>query len=154
VNLNIHIFSAALLAAAKLRQKKDRIVKSMRPKTKKVLVFGKKNDKISELERHLAEQFHCTCLVADLNDIACLVAKEYFNVIVVTDTMGDMDKDFFSDLRILFPDTKVLCLVDQITQEMEMVMRSIRLVFLGSYEYFGKYCQDILKSALKSNMFE
>ena len=126
----------------------------MRPKTKKVLVFGKKNDKISELERHLAEQFHCTCLVTDLNDIACLVANEYFNVIVVTDTMGDMNKDFFSDLRILFPDTKVLCLVDQITQEMEMVMRSIRLVFLGSYEYFGKRYQDILKSALKSNMFE
>ncbi len=126
----------------------------MKPKTKKVLVFGKKNDKISELERHLAEQFYCTCLVTDLNDIACLVANEYFNVIIVTDTMGDMSKDFFSDLRILFPDTKVLCLVDQITQEMEMVMRSIRLVFLGSYEYFGKRYQDILKSALKSNMFE
>jgi hypothetical protein len=65
-----------------------------------------------------------------------------------------MNKEFFSDLRILFPDARVLCLVDQITREMEMVMRSIRLVFLGSYEYFGKYYQDILKSALKSNMFE
>ncbi len=126
----------------------------MRPKTKKVLVFGKKNDKICELERNLAEQFHCICLVTDLNDIASLVANDYFNVIVVTDSMGDMNKDFFSDLRILFPDARVLCLVDQITLEMEMVMRSIRLVFLGSYEYFGKYYQDILKSALKSNMFE
>jgi ADP-heptose:LPS heptosyltransferase len=129
-------------------------MKSMRPKTKKVLVFGKKNDKICELERNLAEQFHCICLVTDLNDIACLVANAYFNVIVVTDSMGDMNKEFFSDLRILFPDARVLCLVDQITREMEMVMRSIRLVFLGSYEYFGKYYQDILKSALKSNMFE
>ena len=126
----------------------------MRPKTEKVLVFGKKNDKIRELERILAEQFHCICLVTDLNDIASLVANDYFNVIVVTDSMGDMNKDFFSDLRILFPDARVLCLVDQITLEMEMVMRSIRLIFLGSYEYFGKNYQDILKSALKSNMFE
>ena len=126
----------------------------MRPKTKKVLVFGKKNDKICELEGILAEQFHCICLVTDLNNIAGLVANEYFNVIVVTDTMGDMNKDFFSDLRILFPDARVLCLVDQVTQEMEIVMRSIRLVFLGSYEYFGKHYQDILKSALKSNRFE
>jgi PleD family two-component response regulator len=142
------------LAAAKVRQKKDRIVKSMRPKTEKVLVFGKKNDKIRELERILAEQFHCICLVTDLNDIASLVANDYFDVIVVTDSMGDMNKDFFSDLRILFPDARVLCLVDQITLEMEMVMRSIRLIFLGSYEYFGKNYQDILKSALKYNMFE
>jgi len=126
----------------------------MRPKTEKVLVFGKKNDKIRELERILAEQFYCICLVTDLNDIASLVVNDYFNVIVVTDSMGDMNKDFFSDLRILFPDARVLCLVDQITLEMEMVMRSIRLVFLGSYEYFGKNYQDILKSALKSNMFE
>jgi len=49
---------------------------------------------------YLAEQFHCICLVTDLNNIASLVANEYFNVIVVTDTMGDMNKDFFSDLRI------------------------------------------------------
>jgi len=126
----------------------------MRPKTKKVLVFGKKNNKIWELERILAEQFHCICLVTDLCDIAYLVANDYFNVIVVTDSMGDMNKDFFLGLRILFPDARVLCLVDQITQEMEMVMRSIRLVFLGSYEYFGKYYQDILKSALKSNVSE
>ena len=126
----------------------------MRPKTEKVLVFGKKNDKIRELERILAEQFHCICLVTDLNDIVSLVANDYFNVIVVTDTMMGMNKDFFSHLRILFPDARVLCLVEQITLEMEMVMRSIKLVFLGSYEYFGKHYQDILKSALKSNRFE
>jgi DNA-binding NtrC family response regulator len=126
----------------------------MRPKTEKVLVFGKKNDKIWELERILAEQFHCVCLVTDLNDIVSLVANDYFNVIVVTDTMGGMNKDFFSQLRILFPDARVLCLVEQITLEMEMVMRSIKLVFLGSYEYFEKHYQDILKSALKSNRFE
>ena len=126
----------------------------MRPKTEKVLVFGKKNDKIWELERILAEQFHCICLVTDLNDIVSLVANDYFNVIVVTDTMMGMNKDFFSHLRILFPDARVLCLVEQITLEMEMVMRSIKLVFLGSYEYFGKHYQDILKSALKSNRFE
>ena len=127
----------------------------MRPKTEKVLVFGKRNSKVRELERILAEYFHCIYLVSDLTDMARLVANDCFNVIVVTDSMGDkLNKYFFSDLRILFPDARVLCLVDQITQEMEIAMRSIRLVFLGSYEHFGKHCQDILQSALKTKMFE
>ncbi len=128
-------------------------MKSMRPKTEKVLVFGKRNRKVRELERVLAEHFHHICLASDLTDMARLIANDCFNVIVVTSSMGDkLNKDFFLDLRILFPDARVLCLVDQITQEMEMVMRSIRLVFLGSYEYFGKHYQDILQSALKSKL--
>lgn len=122
----------------------------MRAKTEKVLVFGKRNRKVRDVERILAEYFNCVCLVADVIDIARLVVNDCFNVIVVTDSIGDkMNKDFFLDLRVLFPDARVLCLVDQITQEMEMVMRSIRLVFLGSYEHFGKYCQYIIESAVK-----
>jgi hypothetical protein len=129
--------------------------KSMKMKTENVLVFRKGNKKVKELECILAEHFHRVCLVSDLSDMVHLVVTVHFNVILVTDSMGDgLSKDFFSDLRILFPDAKVMCLVDQITQEMEMTMRSIRLVFLGSYEYFGKYSLDILQSAVKSNMFE
>ncbi len=124
-------------------------------KTENVLVFRKGNKKVKELERILAEHFHRVCLVSDLSDMVHLVVTVHYKVIVVTDSMGDgLNKDFFSDLRILFPDAKVMCLVDQITQEMEMAMRSTRLVFLGSYEYFGKYSQYILLSAVKYNMFE
>jgi len=127
----------------------------MRSKTENVMVFGKRNSKVKELELILAEHFHRICLVSELTDMVQSVANDHFNVIVVTDPTGyKLNKDFFSDLRILFPDAKVLCLVDQITQEMEIAMRSSKLVFLGSYEHFGKHYQDILESALKSNMFE
>jgi len=127
----------------------------MKLKKENVLVFGKGNKKVKELERILTEHFYRVCLVSDLSDMVHLVVNVHFNVIVVTDSMGDgLNKDFFSDLRILFPHAKVMCLVDQITQEMEMAMRSTRLVFLGSYEHFGKHSLDILQSAVKSNMFE
>ena len=126
----------------------------MKWKKENVLVFGKGNKKVKELERVLAEHFHRVCLVSDLSDMVHLVVNDHFNVIVVTDSMGDrLNKDFFSDLRILFPHAKVMCLVDQITQEMEIAMRSTRLVFLGSYEHFGKHYQDILQAAVKSNMY-
>ncbi len=80
-----------------------------------------------------------------------LVITVHFKVILVTDSIGDgLNKDFFLDLRILFPHAKVMCLVDQITQEVEMAIRSTRLVFLGSYEHFVKHSLDILQSAVKS----
>jgi len=127
----------------------------MKWKTENVLVFGKGNKKVKELERILAEHFHRVCLVSDLSDMVHLVVNDHFNVIVVTDSMGNrLNKDFFSDLRISFPDARVICLVDQINKQMEMELRSNRLVFLGSYEHFGKYSLDILQSAVKSNLFE
>lgn len=132
-----------------------RTAKSMKWKMENVLVFGKGNKKVEELKRILAEYFHRICLVSDLSDMVHRVKNDHFNIIVVTGSMGDgLNKDFFSELRILFPDARVICLVDQITEEMEMAMRSIRLVFLGSYQYFGKHSLDILQSAVKSNMFE
>ena len=126
----------------------------MKWKKENVLVFGKGNKKVKELERILAKHFHRICLVSGLSDMVQPVVNDHFNVIVVTDSMGDgLNKDFFSVLRISLPDARVICLVDKITQEMEMAMRSTRLVFLGSYEHFGKHCQDILQSAVKSNMY-
>ncbi|MBL7177944.1 MAG: hypothetical protein ISS66_19145 [Desulfobacteraceae bacterium] len=124
----------------------------MRAKTENVLVFGKRNNKVEELEHIMAEYFYSICLVSDLTDMAQLAANDHFNVIIVTDSLGyKLNKDFFYELRVLFPQARVLCLVDHITQEMEMAMRSARLVFLGSYEHFCKQYQDIVQSAVKSN---
>lgn len=137
------------------------IASSQRSKTENVLVFGRKNRKMKKLERLLAEHFHKVFLyigfnhVSDLADMVELLPNDYFKVIVVTDSLGyKLNKRFFSDLRILFPHAKVLCLIDQITQEMEIAMRGTGLVFLGSYSHFGKYYQDIFQSALKSKLVE
>jgi len=130
-----------------------RMVNSERSKTENVLVLGKRNKKMKALERLLAEHFTKVSLISDLADTIKLLPNDYFNVIVVTDSMvAKPYNGLFSDLRTLFPSARLLCLVDKITPETEMAIRSAGLIFLGSYEHFSNNYQDILKSAVKPDL--
>lgn len=116
-----------------------------------VLIFGKENGKIDGVKHILRDFFNHIFLDSDLSKIAARFPKDHFSVIIVTDSIkSTLNKNLLYELRTLFPKAKVICLVDQITQQIEMHLRSFSLVFLGSYDYFGKHYQDILMSALKS----
>ena len=120
-----------------------------------VLIIGKRNRKIEELERRLAEYFNEIYLIADLAEAMNLSPTDIYTMIVVTDFRGHpLNKDFFSDLRAHFSRSVLVCLVDQITQETEKAMRGAGLLFLGSYHQFSEYYRSILEAAIKAKRIE
>ena len=120
-----------------------------------VLIIGKRNRKIEELERRLAEYFNEIYLIADLAEAMNLSPTDIYTMIVVTDSAGHpLSKDFFSNLRAHFSRSVLVCLVDQITPETEKAMRSAGLLFLGSYNQFSEYYHSILKSAVEAKRIE
>jgi hypothetical protein len=120
-----------------------------------VLIIGKRNRKIEELERRLAEYFNEIYLIADLAEAMNLSPTDIYTMIVVTDSAGHpLSKYFFSNLRAHFSSSVLVCLVDQITPETEKAMRSAGLLFLGSYNQFSEYYRSILESAIEAKRIE
>jgi len=120
-----------------------------------VLMIGKRNRKIEELERRLAEYFNKIYLVADPAEGVNLSPIDIYTMIVVTDSTGHpLNKDFFSNLRSHFSRSVLVCLVDQITRETEKAMRGAGLLFLGSYHQFSECYRSILETALKARRME
>jgi len=112
-----------------------------------VLLVGKRNRKVKQVERILAEHFIRVSLASQLTDIIRLPDSP-FDLIVVTDSPKDnLCKDFLLALGNLFPQARVICLFDKITQDIEIIIRSTGLLFLGSYDHFGQWATDILQSA-------
>jgi len=118
-------------------------------------MIGKRNRKIEELERRLAEYFNKIYLVADPAEGVNLSPIDIYTMIVVTDSTGHpLNKDFFSNLRAHFSRSVLVCLVDQITRETEKAMRGAGLLFLGSYHQFSECYRSILEAAIKAKRME
>jgi hypothetical protein len=112
-----------------------------------VLLLGKKTDKVFKIRNLLSKLSHKVCLISDLKDGAKRFPINHYDIVVVTDSLGvNLKNDFVSHLKTLLPHSKVLFLVDQITEEMEKSMRGTGLIFLGTYEHFGQLCKDILQA--------
>ena len=116
-----------------------------------VLIFGRQNGRSAELKRILNPFFNKVYLAADLVEKKNLPPTKRFSVIVVTNS-GEvpLNRDFFSNLRALYPRAMLICLVDTLSRETEKAMRSAGLLFLGSYRQFGESYAGILEAALKS----
>ena len=120
-----------------------------------VLMIGKRNKKIEELERRLVEYFNKVYLVADLAKGVNWSPTDNYTMVVVTDSAGHpLNKDFFSNLRVHFSRSVLVCLVDQIAPETEKAMRGAGLLFLGSYHQFSEYYRSILESAIEAKRIE
>lgn len=118
-------------------------------------MIGKRNREIEKLERRLAEYFNKIYLVADLAKGVNLSPTNNYTMIVVTDSAGHfLNKNFFSNLRVHFSRSVLVCLVDKITPETEKAMRGAGLLFLGSYHQFGEYYRSILESAIEAKRIE
>jgi len=120
-----------------------------------VLMIGKRNKKIEELERRLAEYFKKIYLAVDLAEGVNLSPTDIYTMIVVTDSTGHpLNKDFFSNLRAHFSRSVLVCLVDEITPDTEKAMRGAGLLFLGSYDQFSECYRSILEAAIKAKRIE
>ena len=114
----------------------------------RALIIGENNHKVDLLKRHLAEYFSMVDLISELGQLNSLTADSH-SIIVVTDTSGDvLNHDFFMALRSLNPRARLLCLVNRITRETEKAIRSVGLLFLGSYDHFDDCYDSILQTAL------
>jgi hypothetical protein len=83
--------------------------------------------------------------MSDLGQLNSMTADN-LAVIVVTDTLGDgLNQDFFENLRSLYPRARLLCLFDRISRQTEKAMRSVGLLFLGSYEHFDDCYGSVLE---------
>ncbi|MBC8179070.1 MAG: hypothetical protein ISR61_01665 [Desulfobacteraceae bacterium] len=115
------------------------------------LLFGKRNNKVKEIERILKRYTLGVKLVSETGPHVEPDQGSAFSLIVVTDSIGDkVDKNYIAKLRQSFPQAKVLSLFDDMNPEIEMNMRSAGLIFLGSYEHFIKESADIIASAFGS----
>jgi len=129
-----------------------KIAKSTKSQNSNVLMFGKTNKSIKKLEQILAGHFNNVYMITDPASLMNLPLDVNFYIIVVTDSIEyPLNKGFFSYLKEFYPDAVLVCIVDQITQEMEIVMRSSGLLFLGSYDHFSRCYKDIFQSATKKN---
>ena len=126
--------------------------KSPRSGRANVLVLGRKNQKVRELKRIMANALLDVVLVSKWADVAEYFPRSHFDLIVVTDSyMDNLNKNVLVNLKRLYSQAKVLCVFDKITEETEMTMRRVGAVYLGSYDYFVKFSRDILESAVRPN---
>ena len=116
-----------------------------------VLIFGRQNGRSAELKRILNPFFNKVYLAADLVEKKNLPPTEQFSLIVMTNS-GEvqLNRNFFSNLRVHYPRAMLICLVDTLSRETEKAMRSAGLLFLGSYRQFGERYAGILEATLKS----
>ena len=115
-----------------------------------VLVLGERNKRVRELERIMAEALPEVILVSERADVVGSFPRGHFDLIIVTDSSNDnMNKDFLVNLKRLYSQAKVLCILDKITEKIEIAMRSVGIIYLGSYDHFARFSHDILESAVK-----
>jgi hypothetical protein len=117
----------------------------LRGGSKDVLLLGKKTKKVKDLERLLVEHPCRVQIASNLMDAFNQNNGEDIDFIIMTESLNHkIDEDLFSRLRVAFPKAKLLVLVDRITREMEVAMRSKGLVFLGSYRRFVQFYKEIV----------
>ncbi len=117
----------------------------MRADSKSVLVLGRRTKQVKDLERLLVENL-CRVQVAsnpsgvfkqnEGEDIDFIIMPEFRN--------RKIDEALFSQLRVFFPTAKLLVLVNRVTREMEVTMRSKGLIFFGSYRRFVQFHEEIM----------
>jgi len=125
---------------------------SKRPDKRSVLIIAKRNEKTKKLTNLLVDFFSEIRFISVLEEIDMAVSSKSFTAIVVTDSLRvELNKDILHNLKKRFPGAKILCLADKISQKKEAAVRSAGPVFLGSYDHFFEFSEDILSAAVASN---
>ncbi len=122
---------------------------SKRSDKKSVLIIAKRNKKTKKLINLLVDFFNEIRLISVLEEIEIVISSHSFTAIIVTDSLGfELNKDVLLNLKKQFSGAKILCLADKISQKKEAAIRSAGPVFLGSYDHFFDYSEDILSAAI------
>lgn len=102
-----------------------------------VAIVGYRNKKIEKIGQILIRYFNTVITISDLSELTGPLSRDAIDLIIITDSLREKPDDAMaSKLRRLFPDSKILGLFDRIDPETERVLRSIGLIFLGSYDLF------------------
>ena len=113
------------------------------------LVVGKRNAKVNNIVQILSKHFKEVNQIRDFTPGDAAYPGKHVSLIVLTDWLDDrFDRELAVNLRNKFPKAKFMGLLEKINQETEISLRSVGLVFLGSYDYFSQYSTNILRSAL------
>lgn len=124
---------------------------SKRSDKRSVLIIAKRNEKTNKLAKLLVDFFNEIRLISVLEEIEMVISSNSFSAIIVTDSLGvELNKDVLLNLKKRFPGAKILCLADKISQKKEAAVRSAGPVFLGSYDHFFDFSEDILSAAVAS----
>ncbi len=127
------------------------VINSKRSDKRSVLIIAKRNEKTKKLAHFLVDFFNEIRFISVLEEIDMAVSSKSFTAIIVTDSLGvELNKDILLNLKKRFPGAKILCLTDKISQKKEAAIRSAGPVFLGSYDHFFDYSEDILSAAIAS----
>ena len=118
-----------------------------------ILVIGKKNKKLGELISILSEYSNCVFVAYSFTDMMLFARRNYINLITITDSLAkNPSKDFILKTRHFFPHAKVICLFDKVTEDTEVILRSIGIIYLGSYNNFKELACEILPAAMDSHI--
>jgi N-acetylglucosaminyldiphosphoundecaprenol N-acetyl-beta-D-mannosaminyltransferase len=133
-----------------MHKKNGKVEKSPRAGRANVLVLGRIDKRLRELERVMSQAFLEVVLVSEWSDAVGLFPSGHFDLIILTDSSKDnLKKNLLISLKRLYSQAKVLCVFDSITEEIEITMRSVGIIYLGSFEHFVRFSRDILESAVK-----
>ena len=118
-------------------------------KGRNALVVGKRNAEVNNVVHILSKHFNEVNRIRELRPGVAAYPSDHINLIVLTGLLDDrLDRELVVNLRKNYPKAKVMGLLEKINQELEISLRSVGLVFLGSYDYFNQYSSNILRSAL------
>ena len=117
----------------------------MRADSKSVLVLGRRTKQVKDLERLLVENLCRVQVTSNPSVVFKQNEGEDIDFIIMPEFRNrKIDEALFSQLRVFFPTAKLLVLVNRVTKEMEVTMRSKGLIFFGSYGRFVQFHEEIM----------
>ena len=118
-------------------------------KGKSALVVGKRNTRVSNIIHLLSKHFDEVNRIQEPRPGVAAYPSDHIKLIVITDLLdGRLDRKALVNLRKYLPEAKIMGLFEKISEELEVSLRGVGLVFLGSYDYFNRNSSNILRSAL------
>lgn len=118
-------------------------------KKNKILVLADKKEALSKLISLLSEHSEHIFVASNSMEMRHSAWRDYFHLIVITDSLDKhMTKDIIMDIRHFCPHAKILCLFENITEDIEEMLRGIGIVYLGSYKTFNELAYKIIPAAI------
>ncbi len=119
-------------------------------KSENILLVGLTSKKVEKIDHLLEQYFSKVVHVSGCSEIDKTIALGNFEFIILTDSNEDpADDNVAPALRKWFPDSKILGLFDRIDPATERILRSLGMIFLGSYDLFINQIATIIRPAIK-----
>lgn len=114
------------------------------------IVLGKKHE-IQWLSRFLPHELGPVSLLETTREIDRLPVAASPRLIVAIDSFpGGINLSLLQKIKSKLNAAAMICLVSNISEEMEIELRSAGLVFLGSHQSFLSHAEEIIGNVCKS----